>query len=105
MPSAWKMALSRSLIAVLAGSFRSAVHRRTRPARSAFGGLFANRRLRATVGVLLLLHATVVYVPFLEQAFSTAALGLGDWLGLRGGGELGAVVARAEQAVCAPTRG
>jgi P-type Ca2+ transporter type 2C len=48
--------------------------------RSAFVGLFANRWLWAAVGVSLLLHAAVIYVPFLQQAFSTTSLGAGDWL-------------------------
>jgi P-type Ca2+ transporter type 2C len=26
------------------------------------------------------LHATVIYLPFLQQAFSTTALSFGDWL-------------------------
>ena len=48
--------------------------------RSAFNGLFANRWLWAAVALSLLLHAAVVYVPVLQQAFSTVALGTIDWL-------------------------
>ena len=48
--------------------------------RSAFSGLFANPWLWAAVGLSLLLHAGVVYVPVLQQAFSTTSLGAGDWL-------------------------
>ena len=48
--------------------------------QSAFQGLFRNRWLWAAVGVSLALHACVIYVPFLQQAFSTTALTLGDWL-------------------------
>jgi Ca2+-transporting ATPase len=48
--------------------------------RSAFEGLFANHWLWAAIAVSLLLHAAVIYVPFLQQAFSTVALGAGDWL-------------------------
>ena len=48
--------------------------------RSAFDGLFANRWLWAAVGLSLLLHAAVIYVPFLQQAFSTVSLSLLDWL-------------------------
>ena len=44
--------------------------------RSAFHGLFRNRWLWGAVGLSLALHACVVYVPFLQQAFSTAALTL-----------------------------
>ena len=38
---------------------------------SAFQGLFRNRWLWAAVGLSLALHALVIYVPFLQQAFST----------------------------------
>jgi P-type Ca2+ transporter type 2C len=48
--------------------------------RSAFDGLFANRWLWGAVVFSLLLHVAVVYVPFLQEAFSTVALGAGDWL-------------------------
>ena len=48
--------------------------------RSAFDGLFTNRWLWGAVGLSLALHAAVVYLPFLQQAFSTTALTAGDWL-------------------------
>jgi Ca2+-transporting ATPase len=48
--------------------------------RSAFNGLFANQWLWGAVVFSLLLHVAVVYVPFLQKAFSTIALGAGDWL-------------------------
>jgi P-type Ca2+ transporter type 2C len=48
--------------------------------RSAFPDLFANAWLWAAVALSLLLQAAVIYVPFLQQAFSTVALGAGDWL-------------------------
>ena len=48
--------------------------------RSAFGGLFANHWLWAAIGLSLLLHVAVIYVPFLQQAFSTVSLSAGDWL-------------------------
>ena len=48
--------------------------------RSAFGGIFANHWLWAAIGLSLVLHAAVIYVPFLQQAFSTTALSAGDWL-------------------------
>jgi Ca2+-transporting ATPase len=48
--------------------------------RSAFVGLFSNRWLWGAVLLSLALQAAVVYVPFLQQAFSTVALGAGDWL-------------------------
>ena len=48
--------------------------------RSAFDGLFTNHWLWAAIGLSLLLHVAVVYVPFLQQAFSTVSLSAGDWL-------------------------
>jgi Ca2+-transporting ATPase len=48
--------------------------------QSAFVGLFANRWLWAAIGLSLALQAAVVYVPFLQQAFSTVSLSAGDWV-------------------------
>jgi Ca2+-transporting ATPase len=48
--------------------------------RSAFDGLLRNRWLWGAAGLSLLLHALVLYVPFLQRAFATVALGPGDWL-------------------------
>jgi Ca2+-transporting ATPase len=48
--------------------------------RSAFAGMFSNRWLWGAIGLSLLLQVAVVYVPFLQQAFSTVGLGAGDWL-------------------------
>jgi Ca2+-transporting ATPase len=48
--------------------------------RSAFDGLFSNSWLWGAVLMSLLLQAAVVYVPFLQQAFSTVALNAADWL-------------------------
>jgi Ca2+-transporting ATPase len=48
--------------------------------RSAFRGMFANPWLWAAIGLSLALHACVVYVPVLQQAFSTTSLGPSDWL-------------------------
>ncbi len=48
--------------------------------RSAFAGLFANKWLWGAVALALALQAGVVYAPFLQQAFSTVALDLRDWL-------------------------
>ena len=42
--------------------------------RSAFAGLFTNRWLWAALGLSLALQVLVVYVPFLQQAFSTTGL-------------------------------
>ena len=49
--------------------------------RSAFAGLFTNRWLWISVALSLALHAAVIYTPFLQQAFSTTALDVRDWLG------------------------
>lgn len=48
--------------------------------RSAFVGLFSNKWLWGAVGLSLLLQAAVIYVPVLQQAFSTVPLSAGDWL-------------------------
>jgi Ca2+-transporting ATPase len=47
---------------------------------SAFHGLFTNGWLWAAVALSLLLHAFVIYAPFLQVAFSTVSLSAGDWL-------------------------
>ncbi len=47
--------------------------------QSAFVSLFANRWLWAALCLSLGLHAAVIYVPFLQTAFSTVAIGIGDW--------------------------
>jgi Ca2+-transporting ATPase len=48
--------------------------------RTAFRGLFSNPWLWAAILLSLLLQAAVVYVPFLQKAFSTVPLSAGDWL-------------------------
>lgn len=48
--------------------------------QSAFVGLFGNRWLWLAVVLSLVLHAAVIYAPFLQQAFSTTALTATDWL-------------------------
>jgi len=48
--------------------------------RSAFEGLFVNAWLWAAVGLSLVLHAAVLYIPILKEAFSTTSLSAGDWL-------------------------
>jgi Ca2+-transporting ATPase len=48
--------------------------------RSAFVGLFSNKWLWGAVLLSLLLQVAVVYIPFLQQAFSTVSLSAGDWL-------------------------
>jgi len=48
--------------------------------RSAFADLFTNAWLWSAVLLSLVLQAAVLYVPFLQRAFSTVPLGAGDWL-------------------------
>jgi Ca2+-transporting ATPase len=48
--------------------------------QSAFRGLFRNNWLWAGLALSLLLHIPVIYVPFLQEAFSTTSLSAGDWL-------------------------
>lgn len=48
--------------------------------RSAFGGLFANVWLWASIVLALALQAAVVYLPVLQKAFSTTGLTLNDWV-------------------------
>jgi Ca2+-transporting ATPase len=47
---------------------------------SAFSGLFSNPWLWGGVLLSLALQVAVIYVPFLQQAFSTMPLTAGDWL-------------------------
>jgi Ca2+-transporting ATPase len=49
-------------------------------ARSAFEGLFSNKWLWAALGLAIALQVAVVYVPVLQQAFSTVSLTASDWL-------------------------
>ena len=48
--------------------------------QSAFHGLFHNAWLWGALGVSIALQAAVIYVPFLQNAFSTVSLSLNDWL-------------------------
>jgi Ca2+-transporting ATPase len=48
--------------------------------RSAFVHLFTNAWLWAAITGSVALQAIVVYVPFLQRAFGTTALGGGDWV-------------------------
>jgi Ca2+-transporting ATPase len=48
--------------------------------RSAFARPFSNRWIWLAIGLSLLLQLAVVYVPFLQAAFSTTPLSLTDWL-------------------------
>jgi Ca2+-transporting ATPase len=46
---------------------------------SAFRGLFTNRWLWAAIALSLVLQLLVVHVPFLNRAFATMPLSIGDW--------------------------
>jgi P-type Ca2+ transporter type 2C len=48
--------------------------------QSAFSGLFSNTWLWGAIALSLVLQVAVIYVPFLQQAFSTVSLSAGDWL-------------------------
>jgi Ca2+-transporting ATPase len=48
--------------------------------RSAFEGLFSNHWLWGAVALSVGLHGAVIYIPFLQEAFSTVSLSAGDWL-------------------------
>jgi Ca2+-transporting ATPase len=48
--------------------------------RSAFGDLFRSPLLLGAIALALLLQVAVVYLPFLQPAFSTVGLGAADWL-------------------------
>ena len=48
--------------------------------QSAFHGFFRNRWLWGALGLSLALQVMVIYVPFLQRAFSTVSLSANDWL-------------------------
>jgi Ca2+-transporting ATPase len=48
--------------------------------QSAFAGMFTNGWLWAALAGSLVLQGAVVYLPFLQAAFGTTALGVSDWL-------------------------
>lgn len=48
--------------------------------QSAFHGMFRNRWLWWAIIISLGLHGAVVYLPFLQKAFSTVDLSARDWL-------------------------
>ena len=61
-----------------ARAFSSSGVKRTE--RSAVVGLFSNKWLWGVVLLSFLLQAAVIYIPFLQQAFSTVGLSASDWL-------------------------
>lgn len=48
--------------------------------QNALHGVFRNHWLWAAIGLSLALHTLVIYVPFLQSAFSTVRLTSVDWL-------------------------
>lgn len=48
--------------------------------QSAFAGMFSNKWLWGAVLLSIVLQAAVIYVPFLQQAFSTVSLSFRDWI-------------------------
>jgi Ca2+-transporting ATPase len=48
--------------------------------QSAFAGLFSNKWLWGSIGLSIVLQIAVVYVPFLQKAFSTVSLSIDDWM-------------------------
>ena len=48
--------------------------------RSAFVGMFSNPRFLGAVVLSILLQLAVIYVPALQQAFSTVSLSADDWM-------------------------
>jgi Ca2+-transporting ATPase len=48
--------------------------------RTVFRGLFSNKYLWGAVFLSIVLQIAVIYVPFLQKAFSTVSLSFSDWL-------------------------
>ncbi len=48
--------------------------------QSAFSGLFDNHWLWAAIALSLLMQCAVLYLPWMQQAFSTVPLTAGDWV-------------------------
>ena len=65
--------------------------------RSAFDGLFTNNWLWAAVGLSLLLHVAVIYMPVSAAGVFDRGLERGRLAALRGGRKFGAVAARVGQ--------
>jgi Ca2+-transporting ATPase len=48
--------------------------------RSAFEGLLRNRLLLGALAFSIVLQVAVLHVPFLQRAFGTVVLTVGDWM-------------------------
>jgi P-type Ca2+ transporter type 2C len=75
MPYAQTMAFTTLMLFQLFNTLNSRSDR-----MSAFRGLFANHWLWAAIALSLVLHLAVIYIPFLQHAFSTVGLRSRDWL-------------------------
>jgi Ca2+-transporting ATPase len=75
MPYAQTMAFTTLVLAQLFNVFNARSEK-----TSAFAGIFENRWLWAAIAGSIVLHAAVIYMPFLQKAFSTVALDAGDWM-------------------------
>ncbi len=69
------MAFTTLVLAQLFNAFNARSDR-----TSAFRHLFTNRYLWGAIGMSVVLQVAVVQMPFLNAAFDTTPLGLGDWL-------------------------
>ena len=65
-------------ILVFAQLFNAIASRSAR--QSAFVGLFSNKWLWGAIGLSVVLHLVVIYVPFLNSAFGTTPLGPWAWV-------------------------
>lgn len=54
--------------------------------QSAFAYLFRNHWLYLAVGISIALHVAVIYVPGMQEAFSTVPISFADWLLWAGAG-------------------
>jgi Ca2+-transporting ATPase len=75
MRYAQTMAFTTLMLSQLFNVFNARSDRRT-----AFQGLLANGWLWGAVALALALQVAVVYIPVLQQAFSTVGLTFRDWL-------------------------
>jgi magnesium-transporting ATPase (P-type) len=69
------MAFTTLVLAQLFNCFNARSDRST-----AFHRLFTNRYLWGAIALSVLLQIAVVQLPFLNNAFDTTPLGVGDWL-------------------------
>ena len=75
MPYARTMAFTTLVLAQLFNAFNA-----RSDVRSAFAGLFTNRWLWLSIALSVVLQCVVLYLPAMQRAFGTVALGLMDWV-------------------------